>query len=87
MATKYWVTMTDKFMSGWGKAQGKINKYILECDSYEEALIVESNAKNRSEMKYINIRTTEPSYNSSTHLSTWKTKQTASAWYQPNSFK
>jgi hypothetical protein len=22
----YYVTMTDKFMSGWGKADGKINK-------------------------------------------------------------
>ena len=24
-----YVTMTDKFMSGWGEAEGKINKYVI----------------------------------------------------------
>lgn len=52
---KRFVIMTDKFMSGWGKAEGKINKYIIECESLEQAKIVEENAKHREEMKYIGI--------------------------------
>ena len=29
---KYYVTMTDKFMSGWGEAAGKVNKLVIECE-------------------------------------------------------
>ena len=46
----FYVTMTDKFMSGWGMAQGKINKLVLECETYEDAETVYNNACNRSEM-------------------------------------
>ncbi len=58
----YWVTMTDKFMSGWGKAEGKVNKFIVVCESYEDAWIVKQNAEKRSEMKHINITATKPRY-------------------------
>lgn len=58
----YYVTMTDKFMSGWGKADGKINKYIIECQSYLDAEIVQRNAYKRPEMKHINIKREKPYY-------------------------
>jgi len=32
-----YVTMTDKFMSGWGMAEGKTNKLVLECKNLHEA--------------------------------------------------
>ena len=60
---KYYVTMTDKFMSGWGMADNKINKMIVECETMEQARIIERNAKKRDEMKYINICFTKPCYN------------------------
>ena len=28
---KYYVTMTDKAMSGWGMAKNKTNKYVVIC--------------------------------------------------------
>ena len=59
----YYVTMTDKFMSGWGHAMNKINKLVITCDNYDEAVIVADNANNRSEMKYINITSRKPYYN------------------------
>ena len=59
---KIYVTMTDKFMSGWGNADGLINKYIIVCDNYQQADIIERNAHKRSEMKYINIRRSVPNY-------------------------
>jgi hypothetical protein len=58
----YYVVMTDKFMSGWGQAEGKINKYIIECQSYLDAEIVQRNAYKRPEMKYINISRNKPYY-------------------------
>ena len=57
---KLYVTMTDKFMSGWAHARGMINKYIVICDNWDDAVIIEKNARKRSEMKYININITKP---------------------------
>lgn len=59
---KYYVTMTDTFLSGWGRAEGKTNKLVIGCDSYEEAEKIKRNAELRSEMKYVNITTTKPHY-------------------------
>ena len=62
----YYVCMTDKFMSGW---ENKVNKLVIECDTLDEAEIVERNAKRRGEMRYVNIRFTRPYYNSSYKVS------------------
>ena len=69
---KFFVTMTDKFMSGWGMAQGKTNKLIIECDTCEQAAIIERNALRRDEMRFVNIRTTKPRYGRNV-LESWKT--------------
>jgi len=61
---KYYVTMTDKFMSGWGHAKGKTNKLIIGCNTYKQALTIQRNAKRRSEMIYINITGNKPYYDS-----------------------
>lgn len=84
--TKYWVTMTDSFMSGWGCAEGKINKLIFECESLKEARIVEENAKNRSDMKRVNICTKKPYYNYSTHYVQNKNKEIYPDWYKEGYF-
>lgn len=68
----YYVTMTDRFMSGWGLAQGKTNKYVVECETYDQAQLIEKNAKKRDEMKYINICTRRPIYPSRAFHVTWK---------------
>jgi hypothetical protein len=51
----YFVTMVDKFMSGWGYAKGKTNKLVIACNNFKEAQTVQKNALNRPEMKYVNI--------------------------------
>lgn len=65
---KYYVTMTDKFMSGWGHARGKINKYIIECNTAKQAETIACNANKRSEMKAINITRKKPYYNPRKYL-------------------
>ncbi len=71
IAKKYYVTMTDKFMSGWGKARGKINKLVISCNSYSEAERVYDKAMRRGEMKYINIVTRKPSYDKNRYIVSW----------------
>ena len=68
----YYVTMTDNFMSGWGPARNKTNKLIIECETMEQAAIIERNAKKRDEMRYVNIRSTKPHYGPRV-LESWKT--------------
>jgi hypothetical protein len=77
-----YVTMTDKFMSGWGMAERKTNKFIVVCDSWKDAETIERNAKKRSEMKYINICMKKPRYGSNV-LESWKTfEQLGEIWKQ-----
>ena len=52
--------MTDRFMSGWGLAKDKINKFIVICDNFKDAETIENLARKRSEMKYINICSNKP---------------------------
>lgn len=79
---KYYVTMTDKFMGGWGWAEGKINKLIFECEDRQQAEIVADNARRRSDQKYINITTSKPYYNPKRYLAQVKTIEDYPSWYQ-----
>ena len=66
------MTMTDKFMSGWGRAKGMTNKLIIQCQTIEQAEQIERVARYRDEMTYVNIRTTKPYYRANI-LASWKT--------------
>lgn len=68
----YYVVMTDEFMSGWGAAKGKTNKLVIGCDSWSRAKELEKKAKDRSEMKYVNIRVTKPYYNKKYYLTSYR---------------
>jgi hypothetical protein len=84
----YYVTMTDKFLSGWGVAKNKIAKFVYECETMEEAEIVAENAGNRSDQKNINIASKKPSYSSSKYYTQWKNKNgDCSCWYKKGYFK
>lgn len=82
----FYVTMTDTFLSGWGKAEGKKAKYVYVCNTREEAEIVKENARRRGDQKYINIRITKPVYSSITHFVQYETKETSPCWYIPRYF-
>lgn len=83
---KYYVTMTDSFMSGWGMSEGKINKLVFECDNYNEADVVYKNAKNRSEMKYVNITANKPRYDKKRYYVQFENKDTYNNWYIDGNF-
>ena len=83
-----YVTMTDKFMSGWGEADNKINKLVFICDDIKQAKIVCDNAKHRTDQKYINICSNYPYhlFNNKRYYTQIKTKEDYSAWYKENFF-
>jgi len=83
MEKKDWyVTMTDKFMSGWGHARNKTNKLVIGCDTLKEANIVADNARRRSEMKYVNISSNKPYYNSNDKLVSYHDKTDYASWFK-----
>lgn len=62
----YFVTMTDRILSGWGGAEGKTAKRIILCKTLKEARIIQDgikNCKNQNGMRYVNICTEFPKYN------------------------
>lgn len=81
MAAKYYVTMTDGFMSGWGQARNKINKLVLACDTIEEAEHVFALAKSRSEMRHVNICHKRPNYSENRYFVSWHDKTDYRNWY------
>lgn len=82
----YYVTMTDKFMSGWAEACNKIKKLIFICDSYKQAEIVEQNARAHGDMKYINITTKKPYYSSSRYYAQIKSIEDYPYWCEAGYF-
>lgn len=91
----YYVTMTDKFMSGWGNAEGLKNKLIFECETREEADNVVGNAEQREEMIFIALSSNKPryyraSYTDYVHINYYvqkKYKETMGSWYERDYFK
>ena len=75
-----YVTMTDKFMSGWGMAKGKTNKLVIECENSMQAEKIAYRANSYPEMKYINITHNKPNYNSRKYITSWKLFSDMTGW-------
>ena len=83
-----YVTMTDKFLSGWGHAKNKINKLVFECATRAEAAIIVDNAINRTDQKSISICVNFPyHYNQPQYYTQVKTIKEYPSWYIPGYFK
>jgi hypothetical protein len=83
----FYVTMTDKHMSGWGMAAGRVNKLVFECGTYEEACIVAQNARNHGSQIYVNINGNKPYYSPNRYYVQYKDRNEYPSWYQPGYFR
>lgn len=80
----WYVTMTDKFFS---HARRKTSKLVFVCETLKEAEIVEENAINRKDQKYINIRSTYPyEYRTKGYSVDIKTKTEYPSWFEKGYF-
>ena len=88
MSKKHYVSMIDTFMSGWGKAKGKKNVLIFECENLNEANIVAENAENRSDQRSIVINENYPHFlPASSFYVQHKDKSVYPSWYVKDYFK
>lgn len=55
-----YVSMTDRFMSGWGGADGATNRFVVICDDRSQADAIEAAAHRRDEMQRIGMSETKP---------------------------
>ena len=56
----WYVSMTDRFMSGWGRAEGMTNRHVILCDDINDAYRIERLACRRDEMKRVTITRNKP---------------------------
>lgn len=69
-----YVTATDRFLTGWGCADGKIAKRIIICDNYRQAQrIADAFVNEGKQFGYVNITDKAPNYNESKYVSSWST--------------
>jgi hypothetical protein len=78
----FYVTMVDRFMSNWGKADKRINMLAFVCETREEADNVERYAKTRTDMENIQRHHTLPKVNAKRVYLQIKTKEDYPRWYQ-----
>jgi hypothetical protein len=56
----WYVSMTDKFMSGWGCAKGMRNRLVILCATLAQAEQIQSVANTRPEMRRVTISNNAP---------------------------
>tara|TARA_R110002012_G_scaffold170775_2_gene335356 strand:+ start:3574 stop:3867 length:294 start_codon:yes stop_codon:yes gene_type:complete len=76
----FYITLTDTFMSGWGKARNLTNRLILPCASLDEAARVEQYAKSRKDTKNVRFCTTKPQIGIGQYAQVMDPNN-ATAWY------
>lgn len=63
-----YVSMIDKFMSGWGPCEGKENVFLVECDTDDQADAIVAAGVRREEMRKVRVHQSKPHYSSSQYL-------------------
>lgn len=79
------VTMIDTFMSGWGRAKGKQNLLVFECENEMEANKVARYARSRNDQTNIKIYSEGqqlPNYNPKKFYVQTLTKEDYPGWYE-----
>lgn len=59
----FYVSATDKFCSGWGRARDKVSKMVYLCETEDEALLVYNNCKRRTDLKRPSMSKRVPVFN------------------------
>lgn len=70
MEKTIYVWATDKFLSGWGHAEGKIHKQVAECPNWDEANRMLRGFEADSSYKYVNWGYRIPSWPASRYTKT-----------------
>lgn len=80
MSERLYVVMHDKFMSGWGEARAKINLFVVECTTQEQATAIVKAAEERSEMRRIRMNYSCPKNSTGVHVSLRTFEELGGVW-------
>lgn len=75
-----YVWATDKFLSGWGCAEGKIHKQVAVCENWEEANKMLDGFGNDSSYKHVNWSYTKPYFKPSRYTCTFRPAKNFTCW-------
>lgn len=67
-----YVWATDKFLSGWGMAEGKIHKQVAVCENWEQANKMLDGFNNDDSYKYVNWSYEKPYFSPSRYTATFR---------------
>lgn len=70
MEKTIYVWATDKFLSGWGNAQGKTHKQIIVCKGWNQADKILKGLENDPSFKFVNWGYSKPYFTPSKYTET-----------------
>jgi len=76
-----YVCTTDRFMSGWGPAEGRNNRLIFVCHSPEDVEAVFDNAEARDDQKLVTFCRSKPRLDNSRNFYQLKDRKSSESWY------
>lgn len=85
-ASAGYICATDKFLSGWGKSEGRNNRLIFPCNSLEDVQAVMGNCEARSEFVRVTHCIRKPKLDNWTNFYQVKTKEDYPNWFKKNFF-
>ena len=85
-AAPFYVMSNDRYMSGWGRAEGAINTVILPCADYAEAQRVADYAESRGDQSRVRIVSNRPRFRPG-HVYSLLARNKAKAWYPPPDYE
>ena len=59
---QWFVSASDKFLSGWGRSNGKISKIVVCCNSLKQAREIEGKYNKRGDLARVNVCGNKPYY-------------------------
>lgn len=83
------VIATDKFMSGWGGAEGGSSYFAVPFTSYDDADLIEANMKVRPEMLRVRVVSAkyQPRTTYAVHFSIAPMQEEGSRWLTPGGWR
>jgi hypothetical protein len=80
----YYAIAQDKFMCYWGRAAGKINLHVVECETILQLQIALANMQDRDDMIHVRSSTKLPQESARRMVSIAKGHH---RWFEPNAFR
>lgn len=77
---KIYVWATDKFLSGWGRAEGKIHKQVAVCENWQEAGKMLAGFTKDDSYKNVNWSYNKPYFTPSRYTCTFRPASNFTCW-------